>query len=284
MAPGKDQHKFDNFQAHASKGTDGPGAPVDVDLEGEREKFSGGPVFDFCGTGVVGKEAALRAAAAELKASAERLAPGCATAPGYGLLQSELSLLMPELYRAYGEYVAAVLATGAEKPSCSRGCSHCCTHYVTSVEPYELLYLHGRIRSDARYPGRLFSLHRRATLFASLLDPTEGEEAEDRALYRYHLRGAACPFLSTGGECGVYNARPVSCRMFFSMSHPSLCRGKGVIDPANRNFLIELPEDIEADLARAGAAFSAYSLPESLFEGLLKVNELFGRFDSDGKA
>ena len=68
--------------------------------------------------------------------------------------------------------------------------------------------------------------------------------------------------------------------MFFSLSHPSLCKGKAVIDPGNRNFLIELPEDIEADLARAGALFAYYALPESLFEGLLKVNEAFGKFDA----
>jgi hypothetical protein len=52
------------------------------------------------------------------------------------------------------------------------------------------------------------------------------------------------------------------------------------VDPRNRNFLIELPEDIEADLARAGAALASYGLPEFLFEGLLEANGSFGRFDA----
>jgi Fe-S-cluster containining protein len=148
------------------------------------------------------------------------------------------------------------------------------------VEPFELLFLHGRIAADSRYPSRVIGLHRRAALFHSLRRERDGELAEDKALYRYYLRGIPCPFLEPGGECGVYAARPMSCRMFFSQSHPSLCKGKGVVDPRNRNFLIELPEDIEADLARAGAALSAYALPESLFAGLLEVNGAFGRFDA----
>jgi hypothetical protein len=68
--------------------------------------------------------------------------------------------------------------------------------------------------------------------------------------------------------------------MFFSLSDPAFCKGRGVIDARNRNFLIELPEDIEADLGRAAAALSAYALPESLFEGLVEANGAFGRFES----
>ena len=72
----------------------------------------------------------------------------------------------------------------------------------------------------------------------------------------------------------------MSCRMFFSQSDPAFCKGSAVVDARNRNFLIELPEDIEADLGRAAAALSAYGLPESLFEGLLEANGAFGRFET----
>lgn len=227
-------------------------------------------------------EEALREIAADLKVSLEVLAAGCDGEAGYRILQSGLQARMPDLYRKYDAYVSAVLGTGKEKIACSKGCSHCCSHYVTSVEPYELLFLHGRISGDDRYPSRVIGLHRRATLFNSLRDSSKDDEAEDRTLYRYYLRGTPCPFLAEGGKCGVYDSRPMSCRMFYSASHPSLCKGKAVITPGNRNFLIELPEDIEADLARAGALFAEYALPESLFEGLLMVNEKFGRFDTAG--
>jgi Fe-S-cluster containining protein len=243
-----------------------------------------GPEFDASAPGIREKEEFLRRSAAELKAALEVLGEGCDSREGYEALQRELEVRMPGLYARYDAYVSALLATGKEKVACSKACSHCCSHYVTSVEPYELLFMHGRVRARGDYASRVIALHRRATLFNGLVDPEDGDEAEDKALYRYFLRGTKCPFLAEGGGCGVYESRPMSCRMFFSMSHPSLCKGKGVIDPGNRNFLIELPEDIEADLARAGAAFSRFAFPESLFEGLLRANELFGRFDSEEPA
>lgn len=240
-------------------------------------------MFDFNAEGIAAKEDALRIAAAELKAALQGPARGASDRAGYALLQAALRERLPDLYAKYDAYVAAVIGTGNERVTCSKGCSHCCSHYVTSVEPYELLHLHDRIRGGDAYPSQVVALHRRASLFRSLLDGSEGDAAEDRALHRYYLRNHACPFLEEGGKCGVYESRPMSCRMFHSLSHPSLCKGKGVVDPANRNFLIELPEDIEADLARAGAAFARFAMPESLFEGLVKANELFGRFDSGGR-
>ncbi|MDB5105811.1 MAG: hypothetical protein JWP91_3500 [Fibrobacteres bacterium] len=224
-------------------------------------------------------EDSLRILAKRLKAEIEDLLAELAPESAYARLKPLLDGLMPEIYRSYDAFVSAVLETGPERISCSKGCSHCCSHYVTSVEPYELLFLHGKIRESPEYPSRVVGMHRRAALFNSLRDGKQDEEAEDRALYRYYLRNQPCPFLGEGGKCGVYESRPISCRMFFSLSHPSLCKGKSVVEPGNRNFLIELPEDIEADLARAGALFAGMRLPESLFEGLLKVNETFGRFD-----
>jgi Fe-S-cluster containining protein len=238
-----------------------------------------GPKFDFASPDVIVAEGKLRIVVGALKRELEVALEDFEGGAAYARLQGTLEELMPELYRCYDAFVSAVLATGPERVTCSRGCSHCCSHYVTSVEPYELLFLHARIRGSAGYPNQVMGMHRRATLFSSLRDARRDDEAEDRALYRYYLRNQPCPFLAEGGKCGVYESRPISCRMFFSLSHPSLCKGKSVIDPGNRNFLIELPEDIEAELARAGALFARFALPESLFEGLLNVNEAFGRFD-----
>lgn len=282
MAPRKDQHNFGEAPKAPAQRARRPVSPVvPRPPEDPQKTHANGPRFDFGADPVRGREEALRTAAAELKESLEVLAQDCGTAKGYAALQAGLEALMPELYRSYDEYVSAVLETGSEPVTCSKGCSHCCSHYVTSVEPYELIFLHGRIRSDESYPNRVIAMHRRTSLFGTLRDGAPGDEAEDRALHRYYLRNLSCPFLSEGGKCGVYSARPMSCRMFFSLSHPSLCKGKAVTSLGNRNFLIELPDDIEADLARAAAPFARFGFPESLFEGLLKVNEAFGRFDSE---
>jgi Fe-S-cluster containining protein len=259
-----------------------PSSPITARPPADPQKaYEDGPAFDFGHPDVAARTAELRTAAAGIKAICERRSSPPGDAEGYRALRSELDAVMPAFYAGYDAYVTAVLRTGESAPSCTRGCSHCCRHYVASVEPFELIFLHGRIAGGEAYPSQVIGLHRRTTLFQSQRRAEDGELAEDKALYRYYLRGTPCPFLGPDGACGVYEARPMSCRMFFSLSDPAFCKGRAVVDPRNRNFLIELPEDIEADLARAGAALSAYGLPEFLFEGLLEANSAFGRFDTD---
>lgn len=239
-----------------------------------------GPAFDFTRPEVLARAEELRVAAAGIRALCDSCAHPPEDGAGYASLQAGLEGALPGFYARYDAYVSEVLRTGASAPACSRGCSHCCRHYVASVEPFELLFLHGRIARGERYASHLIGLHRRMSLFHSLLRAEEGDLAEDKALYRYYLRDLPCPFLGPGGACGVYESRPMSCRMFFSLSDPAFCKGRAVVDARNRNFLIELPEDIEAELARASAALSAYGLPEFLCEGLLEANASFGRFEA----
>ncbi len=258
-----------------------PVSPIATGLPVDSQKTRDeGPEFDFAHPEVAAREAELREAAAGLKAVCEKWSDPPSDKEGWERLRSDLEAVMPGFYARYDGYVTSVLRTGKTVPACTRGCSHCCSHYVESVEPYELLFLHGRLRGGPAYPSRVVAMHRRVALFGSLRRESDGELAEDRALYRYYLRNMPCPMLGADGACGAYASRPMSCRMFFSMSKPDLCKGRAVIDPANRNFLIELPEDIEADLARAGSALSGYGLSESLFAGLVEVNGAFGQFDA----
>ena len=250
------------------------------------DAMSLGPVFNFTATNVTNAEKALRDAIRDFKVQIELLVPKCKNATEFNQTLEVLSRSLPRVFNCYDAYVATVIETSSEKVSCQKSCSHCCSHYVTSVEPFELLYLHAKLRDENEYAGKIIALHRRISLFKSLLIQSENESyakndaEEDKALYRYFLRGQNCPFLKDGGECGVYEHRPMSCRMFYSLSHPSLCKGKNVIAAGNRNFLIELPDDIEADLARVSALFSDFNLPVHFFEGLLEINEKFGQFES----
>lgn len=247
-----------------------PGDPQKTNAEG--------PDFDFDHPEAIARADALRIAAMEIGSICARHPAGGGVA--YAALSAELETAMPAFYRAYDAYVTAVIRTGSREPACGRGCAHCCRHYVESVEPFELVFFHGRLSRRPDYPSLLVALHRRVSLFQSLLKRRDGDLAEDKALYRYYLRGMPCPFLKPDGACGAYSMRPMSCRMFFSLSSPEFCKGRAVVDPRNRNFLIELPEDIEAILARAGRALGEYALPESLFGGLLRANEAFARFET----
>ena len=190
---------------------------------------------------------------------------------------------LPPLYVAYDEFVSAMLAQREKPITCRKACTACCSHYVDSVEPMELLSIHLRIRNREDYPALLHAFHLRAVLFQGLCaeeaERNGDEEAGDKALYRYFLRSLPCPFLESDGACGVYDVRPMSCRMFFAESPSRYCAGKAVASPWNKNFQVELPEEAERALFRCSQALAALELPETLFAGLLAVNETLGRYD-----
>lgn len=190
---------------------------------------------------------------------------------------------LPSLHQAFDEYVESVLATSVEKITCGPGCPSCCSHYVTSVEPFEILPIQERISTYDNFADLLFAFHERAALFASLHRETDGEEAEDRALHRYFLKARPCPLLTPEGVCGIRDIRPMSCRMYFSFSDPTNCKGKAILRPENRNFIVLLPDQAEIALARASRHLKEMGLGEHLADGLLRANELFGRFAQQEK-
>jgi Fe-S-cluster containining protein len=140
------------------------------------------------------------------------------------------------------------------------------------------------IRNRGDYADAIVSSYNRATAYDKILREdsvnTAAEEAEDRALYHYFLRGLPCPFLETDGTCGVYESRPMACRMFFAESAPRFCAGKALASPWNRNFQVELPQDAEEALARCSRVLEHLDLPDGLFPGMVAVNALLGPYDA----
>ena len=218
---------------------------------------------------------AVRKQEERLKGLPERIDPDY-----YRVLELALQVL-PAVHQTYDRYVETVLKVEGRKITCKSKCAACCSHYVTSVEPFEILAIHLRIRNSEQYPDVLFASHARVSKFEQLLKK-EGvdDEAEDRALYRYFLRGAPCPFLSKDGDCGIYESRPMACRMFFSESAPRYCSGKELASPWNKNFQVQLPDEGEEALARCSELLAGLELPEGLFPGLLEANALFGKYET----
>jgi Fe-S-cluster containining protein len=235
------------------------------------------------GSGPSPREGLLTALAA-LKSGLEAL-PDPQDPGFYPDLQRLLALRVPEIHAAYDRCVTDVLITEGRKPTCSRTCSACCRHFVASVEPFELLALDAHLKARPEYPETIISNHRKSLLYEDLLvgERKRGapeEEADDRATYRYFLKGVPCTFLEADGSCGVYDHRPMACRMFFAESPPRFCAGKALASPWNRNFQVEMPQEIEEALARCSRLLENLELPDGLFPGLVAVNALFGRYDA----
>lgn len=187
---------------------------------------------------------------------------------------------LPPLYRAYDGYLSATLKAEGRKIACGRGCAACCRHFVSSVEPFELIALDHLLRQRPEYGDHVVASYRRTRVYEEILKGEgEDENAEDRALYRYFLRGHACGFLNPDGTCGVYEWRPMSCRMFYSEASPRFCAGKELASPWNKNFQVELPQEAEEALARCSRVLERLGLSENLFPGLVEVNAAFGCYE-----
>jgi Fe-S-cluster containining protein len=121
-------------------------------------------------------------------------------------------------------------------------------------------------------PELLEALLFRTRTFNQLLGAGRSDAEIELALHRYFALGLPCVFLGEGGLCAVHAIRPLTCRMFFSLSDPRFCAAEHLETPKNQGLIVYLPEDIEEAMAEVSAQFEAWELPESLYAGLEKMN------------
>jgi len=195
----------------------------------------------------------------------------------YNSLLKIINRYLPAIYQEYDKFIKHKLDSLESKVTCEKTCSTCCSHFVASVEPFELIYLDHSLKSNANYSRLLHQLSLRHQIFDELAGGFE-QYNEDQILYEYLKKEIACPFLSSENTCTVYAKRPIPCRMFFSLSHPRFCRGVNTVLPENKNFLVELSDDVEVSISQVSHWFRELELPNLYFPGLLKVNEIFGRY------
>jgi Fe-S-cluster containining protein len=182
-----------------------------------------------------------------------------------------------DYHKAYSLYLNAVLPQHKRGIQCGPSCGNCCHHYPMSVEPFELIYLYSNLRTRDDFMSVMEDCQIRATLFESLLEKRLNEvssedEAEDRALHDYFSQWRPCPFSSSKGDCGIYPLRPVSCRMYFSETHPKFCVPEYLQTEQNESFVVYMPDHIEEALYGISEHYEGLSLPESYFGGLLSMN------------
>lgn len=184
---------------------------------------------------------------------------------------------IPEVYRGFDGVVDETIQNLNTPVFCKKGCSTCCNHYVSSVEPFEMMYIDSIVRNSQHYPKLLHSLYDRSLEMQSSLEKCKQDE--DKALYHYFLQKKMCPFIGSEGQCKIHLYRAMSCRMFLSLSPPKYCAGSLTTHRLNKNFHVELEDSLEVLITTISYSFRKLELGDNLFPGLLKVNELFGGFN-----
>lgn len=143
---------------------------------------------------------------------------------GYGLAQSllpgELSkkALFEALrifYKKIDEFLGAFLDRAemeGQACECKKGCSFCC-HQTVLAGPLEFFYLSDFVNKKFR-DNALSTILERAR--------AKHEKTKELKLDKLLKFKAPCPFLHPqGGFCRIYQARPLACRIYLSLSRKS---------------------------------------------------------------
>jgi Fe-S-cluster containining protein len=189
--------------------------------------------------------AARMLACAQTMAASEGLDDFAAT----GWLPDAFFAALAQLYAAYDAYIEHNIAASHLKILCKSACARCCHQHVYSTYAFEIVNLYRQLRGRHDYVEVFRALLANAqefqTMLASYIDTAQGRE--DLAVINtlQHLSALAkpCPLLA-GNKCSVYMQRPVSCRMYHSLTNPVLCT-----TVVGRTFHIVPPPDVAAMLA-----------------------------------
>ncbi len=109
------------------------------------------------------------------------------------------------------EAASAWAAPIAKVSACRRGCAHCC--YI----PVVITSAEARLLSS--HTGR--PLRQVDGVRVNTLTTTEGEARANMMAEGAEFVGKPCPFLR-GGECSVYDIRPLACRTHFNLDDDAL--------------------------------------------------------------
>jgi Fe-S-cluster containining protein len=161
----------------------------------------------------------------------------------------------------YSKYTAEVLKQSKSPVCCKGKCSNCCHHYPMSVEPFELISLYSFLRNNKGFAQTMESLWQRVKAYSKLKD-----------LKEYFSLSLPCPFLAPGGNCGIYQQRPITCRMYFSITKSEFCVPLHLQSSKNKNFIVYLPDSHENLLASISERYAELELSEALYAGLLEMN------------
>lgn len=190
-----------------------------------------------------------------------------------------------EFTRKYQEafmgYLSAVLPQHENGVKCGPSCGNCCRHYPMSIEPFEQIAFYASIRERSNLLSILEGCYLRREQFHLIFKDCEksnpeSEDQEEDALHQFFAMNFPCPFLLESSSCGVYEYRPVTCRMYFSETSPEFCKAEFLRTEKNRSFIVYLPDSIEEGIAEISKYYENLDLPESLYAGVLELNALEG--------
>lgn len=163
--------------------------------------------------------------------------------------------------------------------ACGRGCSTCCTDQVTltELEAYRILtalqnHTDGQPHFSRPCASALITNNEFAHACLNHIDQKQPD---------FPNNPGPCPFLSSDSECTVYQARPLMCRLFISMS-PCADTGEAALPEhifLTQIILQQLTEHLAEGLRWGNLSImllSCKTLPSDSFQDLRRCRKIPG--------
>lgn len=182
-----------------------------------------------------------------------------------------------QLVGSVDRYHQRVISTSEYTVTCSQGCAACCYHWVEDVNSFEAQIIAEYIKSN--HPAAAERIRLQCEADCEELLRLEGLVTEklteqqdalkelaivpdgmDLLLSVFYQMRRPCPLLSHEGSCLVYPVRPLTCRMYVSVSDPLRC------DPEYINDAI-IPTCIIDFNKKSNALFDALHIQYATGEG-----------------
>ena len=194
--------------------------------------------------------------------------PGIDTFAATGWLPDSFFDTLTDLYAAYDAFIAHNIQASQLQIVCKFGCTRCCHQAVYGCYAFEIINLYRQLRHRDDYAALHEAFARSADEFHGMLlryiEKAGGREdlALVNTLQHYAALAKPCPLLA-GDNCGVYAQRPVSCRMYYSLTNPILCT-----TVVGRTFHLLPPPEISAALVELNQRL-VFPYSEFLAQGLV---------------
>lgn len=168
--------------------------------------------------------------------------------------------IFTDVLQLFSEYQKLILVNSNRTPSCRSGCASCCFHWVEDVNSFEAELIADHIRN--KMPGKVqgiidqcatdeAELERLAGIISSKnISSINSEEIDetDLLLSVFYQMRRPCPFLNEDKSCGIYEIRPLTCRIYMSFSDVSKCDPEYINEDDIPTYLLDLEEEASAIL------------------------------------
>jgi len=202
------------------------------------------------------------------RALAMAASPGIDDFATTGWLPDAFFADMAAMYAIYDAYIEHNIGASSLKIMCKFGCSRCCHQVVHGCYAFEIIDLYRQLRPRADYGQIHDGFVRSADEFQRMLaayaekSPARADVALVNTLQHFSALAKPCTLLA-GNNCMVYEHRPVSCRMYHSLTNPVFCT-----TVVGRTFHLVPPDDVAAVLGELNDRL-AFPYSEFLAQGIV---------------